>query len=592
MGAFPAVALAPVALTPLAQGWRSECNIEGLDVQVFIHGIGERSDHDGSACRVAWLDHKDLQSADASELQGRVDFLFTDSRSYVPFRGRHGSVLYLENISEFQVPQDLDAVMQDKTQLLSVLMPPRDRWDELAEEIYRQAMATMPEHVFVEDGSLETEAAAFERYRFCIIPEEDSTRHAVSPLFVRSLAYHTIAVFNGFVEVGAMVFNAIADYDPDPFNLMETIETLNRHNKQLGALWHYQRIIQDQVQYRYNRPFEEKLYSQACTMCRLLADLPKAQPPLVFVGIYSARKNFEKRQAVRETWGRLLREQFGVRYRFFLGEGSAGASAEERRMRQELDEHNDLVFLPVTEGYRMNSRKGLLFLEWIAERAEAEFLLKTDDDVYLRPAPLLRQLQKRIPAQYAWAIFDYISPVPRDEDDNFYNAEEDFPFPVFPPYPRGVVRVLSMDVVRLLAKASQEGRLRMIYGDDPCIGVHLRQLLFDATEPLPSLTLDDFDNRVFAMEPSCHHNLWSKMTNRTWAIHHVKPQQILCMWSADMAAGYYEDGGDAGLRIDEDREPNEFPDLCSCATDESFFERSDLDKLQEETQRVLDDEEE
>lgn len=24
--------------------------------------------------------------------------------------------------------------------------------------------------------------------------------------------------------------------------------------------------------------------------------------------------------------------------------------------------------------------KGLLFLEWIAERAEAEFLLKTDDD--------------------------------------------------------------------------------------------------------------------------------------------------------------------------------------------------------------------
>ncbi|CAK9050506.1 unnamed protein product [Durusdinium trenchii] len=125
-------------------------------------------------------------------------------------------------------------------------------------------------------------------------------------------------------------------------------------------------------------------------------------------------------------------------------------------MRREMEEHNDLVFLPVTEGYRMNSRKGLLFLEWIAARAEAEFLLKTDDDVYLRPTPLLRQLERRIPAQYAWAIFDYISPVPRDEDDNFYNPEETFPFPVFPPYPRGVVRVLSMDVVRLLAKASQE----------------------------------------------------------------------------------------------------------------------------------------
>ena len=26
--------------------------------------------------------------------------------------------------------------------------------------------------------------------------------------------------------------------------------------------------------------------------------------------------------------------------------------------------------------------------------------------------------------RYAWAIFDYISPVPRDEEDNFYNAED------------------------------------------------------------------------------------------------------------------------------------------------------------------------
>ena len=26
--------------------------------------------------------------------------------------------------------------------------------------------------------------------------------------------------------------------------------------------------------------------------------------------------------------------------------------------------------------------------------------------------------------RYAWAIFDYISPVPRDEDDNFYNPED------------------------------------------------------------------------------------------------------------------------------------------------------------------------
>ncbi|CAJ1455381.1 unnamed protein product [Effrenium voratum] len=157
---------------------------------------------------------------------------------------------------------------------------------------------------------------------------------------------------------------------------------------------------------------------------------------LVFVGIYSARRNFEKRQAVRDTWGRVL-SSWNFRYRFFLGEASSGASSEERRMRREMEEHNDLVFLPVTEGYRMNSRKGLLFLEWIAQRAEAEFLLKTDDDVYLRLEPVFRQLQHRVPAQYAWAIFDYISPVPREPDDNFYNPEDGLPVPCVPALPAG-----------------------------------------------------------------------------------------------------------------------------------------------------------
>ena len=52
---------------------------------------------------------------------------FVSSRRHQGVGCLAAEVLYLENISEFQVPQDLDAVMQEKTQLVSVLMPPRDR---------------------------------------------------------------------------------------------------------------------------------------------------------------------------------------------------------------------------------------------------------------------------------------------------------------------------------------------------------------------------------------------------------------------------------------------------------------------------------
>lgn len=67
-----------------------------------------------------------MQRVSSDELSD-IDYVFTDSRAYAPFRGRNGAVLFLENISEFQVPQDLDATMEGKTELLSVLMPAKER---------------------------------------------------------------------------------------------------------------------------------------------------------------------------------------------------------------------------------------------------------------------------------------------------------------------------------------------------------------------------------------------------------------------------------------------------------------------------------
>eukprot|EP00927_Polykrikos_kofoidii_P051699 TRINITY_DN45499_c0_g1_i1.p1 TRINITY_DN45499_c0_g1~~TRINITY_DN45499_c0_g1_i1.p1 ORF type:complete len:650 (-),score=66.32 TRINITY_DN45499_c0_g1_i1:38-1696(-) len=547
---------------------------------VAMHIPPTRSDDD-ERCHVAFLNHTDL-AFPAVDLSG-VDFLFTDSRSHVPFAGRRGSVHFIERLPAIEAPPNQDMLLASKTNLLSILLPPQEVWDERIEQIYAQAQTYLPDHIFIDDDTWETHAAAFSTYRFSLIA--NSLHHSVSLPFVRSIFFSTIAVYNGFVEVGAMVFNGIADF-AEPLNLFETFQTLDGHNENLGALWHYQRILQDQMQYRFNRDFEERLFSQACTLCRL-RPTPEHTPPLVFVGIYSARSNFEKRAAVRETWGRILLERYGFHYTFFLGQAAHGDTVEEMRLRREIERHRDIVFLDVDEGYRMNSRKGLLFLQSIASRSEAEFLLKVDDDVYFRPIPILEQLRSRPPAQYAWGYWDYISPVPRTEGDHFFSTKEQYPFDVFAPYPRGVVRVLSMDLVRLISKAGREGKLRMIYGDDPCIGVHLRQLLLDPEEPLPSLTLDDFDNRVFAMEPSCHPNLWSKMTNRTWVIHHVSPKQIRCMWDADIQAGYYQEVVGVGLVPQDESLSGPFPDLCHCASHEEFADRTDLDELSMATNEIL-----
>jgi hypothetical protein len=51
--------------------------------------------------------------------------------------------------------------------------------------------------------------------------------------------------------------------------------------------------------------------------------------------------------------------------------------------------------------------------------------------------------------------------------------------------------------------------------------------------------IDDFGSYSrFSMEPVCK-KTWSSIVNGTWAVHHVSPEQIECMFKEDFKAGYY-----------------------------------------------------
>jgi hypothetical protein len=158
-----------------------------------------------------------------------------------------------------------------------------------------------------------------------------------------------------------------------------------------------------------------------------------------------------------------------------------------------------------------------------------KYLIKTDDGIFWNPNGLIHKLQNIQAAHgYVWGFIDYISPVPRNAPNNFYNSYELYPFPTFPTYPRGLVRVVSMDIVAAIAHKADRKELRMITGDDPCFGVHLRQIV----DLVPSIIIDDFDSYIrFGMEPTCNQSAWRPVTNSTWVVHHVTAQQIKCLHS-------------------------------------------------------------
>merc|ERR1719217_138345 len=117
-----------------------------------------------------------------------------------------------------------------------------------------------------------------------------------------------------------MVTQAVVPHD---LVTLEDIRTsVLEMNDGIGFLWAYHRLLQDLLSYRYMRAFEERLVSISCTLCQ--QKIMMEPPPLVFTGIYSAKSNFDKRQAIRDTWLKVLMQwgkaHGGMRYKFFLGE--------------------------------------------------------------------------------------------------------------------------------------------------------------------------------------------------------------------------------------------------------------------------------
>ncbi|CAE7840294.1 GALT1 [Symbiodinium sp. CCMP2592] len=583
-----------------------------VPVQVLVKDSASTSGHrlrfgpsgpdQDSTCEVSWISHElfslereaSAEGADTDALDSAVlsqDFVLTDGLKRVPFAGRKGRLAFLERI--LPMPrldnEQLDSILAGKELLISVLLPRKNSkaWaDVQTRTIAHQAAAVLPDHTFFDDGMAVTYEQAFVPYRFSLIVDDDNG--TVSQAFVHCIGWGTIPLFNGFSHIVAMLPRIVVPWDPVSFRVEGLLSFLPGINYDIASLWQQHRLVQDQLLYRYSRGFNESLKAVTCHLCAYKQtrreDDPKSHedglPPLVFVGVYSAKDNSPKRDAIRDTWAQAVRTH-GLELKFFLGRPRL--SPRFVPLQAEMAKHRDVILLDVQEGYKWNSVKGLMFLEWCAQNVLARFIVKADDDIYFRPDPLLFLLQSRPSYGYIWGYFDYFSPVPKDEDHAFYNPADIYPFEVFPPYARGLLRVLSADVVLALARLSFAGKLPLVYGDDPCFGVHLRYLRDDKLG-LPMLTLDDRDSyRVFAMEPSCNPGLWSHATRRSWVVHHVSPEQIYCMWTADASAGLYKQDVPGNVQLapeaiplsiaaanvaTQDRlafeEPPPMPDVCNC----------------------------
>ena len=112
--------------------------------------------------------------------------------------------------------------------------------------------------------------------------------------------------------------------------------------------------------------------------------------------VKSARKNFEKRAAIRKSWG--FERRFSdvlIKVVFLLGSGND--SQENKDIENEYQEFGDIVQGDFIDSYYNNTLKTMMGLRWAMEQCpSSRFYFFVDDDYYVSTRNMLRFLRNPV----------------------------------------------------------------------------------------------------------------------------------------------------------------------------------------------------
>ena len=172
--------------------------------------------------------------------------------------------------------------------------------------------------------------------------------------------------------------------------------------------------------------------------------------------VLSAPGSFNRRMAIRSTWmhTKMLRKVFATTTRFLVGLLNC-PKEELSSLKEEQNVYSDMLLLEdLKDSYHNLSAKVLLGLQWSqAENLNFDYLIKTDDDSYVRIKAISDALrQMKCPQMLYWGYFmGYAFP----EATGKWKEGNWFKCPHYFPYAMGGGYVLSQNVVKMVTKFSK-----------------------------------------------------------------------------------------------------------------------------------------
>lgn len=240
----------------------------------------------------------------------------------------------------------------------------------------------------------------------------------------------------------------------------------------------------------------------------------------LFIGVLSAVNHFAERMAVRKSWmqHKLIRSSKVVA-RFFVALHSRKSINVE--LKKEAEFFGDIIVVPYLDSYDLVVLKTVAICEYGAHQLAARYVMKCDDDTFVRVDAVLREAKKtpKDRSLYIGNINYYHKPL---RQGKWAVTFEEWPEEDYPPYANGPGYILSTDIARFIVKEFEQHKLRLFKMEDVSVGMWVEQFN-NSVKPV------DYEHSISFCQFGCIENYLTA--------HYQSPRQMICLWDKLLLTG-------------------------------------------------------
>lgn len=239
------------------------------------------------------------------------------------------------------------------------------------------------------------------------------------------------------------------------------------------------------------------------------------KPLDLLVGVFSTANNFKRRMAVRRSWMQYPAVRSGaVAVRFFVGLHKNLLVNEE--LLNEAQTYGDTQLMPFVDYYSLITWKTVAICVFGTEVLSAKYVMKTDDDAFVRVDEVMASLNKiNVNHGLLYGLINSDARPHRDPNSKWYISPEEWSEETYPPWAHGPGYVVSQDIAKEVNRKHKTGDLKMFKLEDVAMGIWIAEMKKKGMKVVYSK-----EERVY--NEGCKDNYV--------VAHYQSPREMLCLW--------------------------------------------------------------